>query len=420
MRIGKRAVDGLLPRAEAFVAWDDELRGFGVRVQPSGVKSYCFKYRLGGGRAARQRWATIGRHGTLTPDQARSIARDLAFRVAQGGDPAGERLERRRAVTVAELLVEHQERWVGPRNKPRTAGQVAHVTARVIGPDLIARMKVGDIETRDVVAFRDRNAHRPTAANHGLAVLSKAFTNAEDWGHRPKGSNPCKGVARFPSRGRETFLTAAQYRRLGEVMSLAARGELTREVGGKTRAVYVSRAHLAAILLLLHTGARVSEVLGMRRAWVNLAAGRVNLPDSKSGKKPLMLSPAALDVMRGLGLPEDREGFVVRGGLAHLDPDVPVASLQDAWQKLRTAAGLEGVRLHDLRHSYASAMIEQRVPMPMVGALLGHRDVRTTARYVHLATDTLRAAADLGGAAIGGMLAPPPLAVPAESAEGVD
>jgi len=151
---------------------------------------------------------------------------------------------------------------------------------------------------------------------------------------------------------------------------------------------------------LIFTGARRGEILGLRWEWIDWQAGRANLPDSKTGRKPLMLPPAALEVLRGLDMPEDGKGYAIRGG-DYSDPEVPLVNLKSPWGIIRTAAGLPDVRPHDLRHSFASVMVAGGASLPVIGALLGHRDVKTTARYAHLATDPLKAAADQ----VGGVLA---------------
>jgi integrase len=170
--------------------------------------------------------------------------------------------------------------------------------------------------------------------------------------------------------------------------------------GGKAKPVRVSKWAVAAIRLLIFTGARRGEILGLRWEWIDWQAGRANLPDSKTGRKPLMLPPAALEVLKGLDQPESGKGFVIRGG-DYSDPETPLVNLKDPWGIVRKAAGLDDVRPHDLRHSFASVMVAGGASLPVIGALLGHRDVKTTARYAHLATDPLRVAADQ----VGGVLA---------------
>ena len=177
-RINKSSVDALKPQAARFLAWDTEIPGFGVRVYPSGQKVYLLKYRVGGGRFARIRWALIGKHGSVTPDQARDIARRWAAEVADGGDPAGVREEQRKAPTVSALLDKYLADHVKVRNKPSTQAQVTDMVERVVRPSL-GKLKAAEISRPDVAKFHSSLSDRPTTANRALAVLSKAFSLAE-------------------------------------------------------------------------------------------------------------------------------------------------------------------------------------------------------------------------------------------------
>lgn len=400
IKIMKRTVDALKASAERYVAWDSDLPGFGVRVSTTGSKTYILKYRVGGGRAGRVRWGVIGQHGALTPDQAREIAQRWAAEVAAGGDPAGEKIDKRKAPTVAELLGQYLESHVRVRNKPSTVAYVTDLVERVILADPLAKLKVLDVAEADIARLHARLSRTPTTANRARAALSKAFALAETWGYRERNTNPCGQVERYRENPRERFLSPAEFAALGEALAAADRGELHLTEGGKTKAVRVSKWAVAAIRLLILTGARRGEILGLRWEWIDWQAGRANLPDSKTGRKPLMLPPAALAVLEGLDRPESGKGFVIRGG-DYSNPEVPLVNLKDPWGIIRAAAGLPDVRPHDLRHSFASVMVAGGASLPVIGALLGHRDVKTTARYAHLSTDPLRAAADQ----VGGVLA---------------
>lgn len=399
LKIGKRTVDALKATGARYVAWDTELPGFGVRVGPSGGKSYVLKYRVGGGRTGRVRWGVVGQHGSLTPDQAREIAQRWAVEVAAGGDPAGDKLDKRRAPTVAELLGQYLERHVRMRNKPSTVAYVTDLVRRVIGKDALVKLKVSDATSADVARFHARLANTPTTANRALAALSKAFALAETWGYRERHTNPCGEVGRYREQARERFLSPGEFAALGDVLGKAERGNLLIREGNQERTVHISVWAAAAIRLLIFTGARRGEILGLRWEWIDWQAGRANLPDSKNGRKPIMLPPAALEVLRGLDMPPDGKGYVIRGG-NYSEPNVPLVNLKDPWGAIRQAAGLADVRIHDLRHSFASVMAAGGASLLMIGALLGHRDVKTTARYAHLATDPLRAAADQVGSVL--------------------
>jgi integrase len=396
IRIMKRTVDALKPARLRYVAWDTDLPGFGVRVGSTGGKTYVFKYRVGGGRSGRMRWGVIGPHGALTPDQARDVAQRWAAEVAAGGDPAGEKIAKRKAPTVAELMSEYLASHVAVKNKGSTRAYVANLVNKMILKDGLARLKVADVNEGDIARFHARLAKTPTTANRALAAISTAFSLAETWGYREKHSNPARSIEKFREVARDRYLTPAEFAALGAVLAAADRGELTVIEGGKAKPVRVSKWAVAAIRLLIFTGARRGEILGLRLEWVDWQSGRANLPDSKTGRKPLMLPPAALEVLRGLERPESGKGFVIRGG-DFTDPEVPLVNLKDSWGILRKAAGMADVRIHDLRHSFASVMVASGQSLPMIGALLGHRDVKTTSRYAHLGTDPLRVAADQVG-----------------------
>jgi integrase len=238
----------------------------------------------------------------------------------------------------------------------------------------------------------------PMQANRVVAVLSKMMNLAERWGLRPDGTNPVRHVERNRERRRERFLSTEEIRRLGRILGQAGRGPLPLPARGKKRpgrSVTISPYALAAIALLLFTGARVSEILGLRWADVDLERGVLRLATSKTNAAVVYLNTAAGAVLDRLphmvGNP-----YVIVGGRhgAHL------VNLSKPWGVLRRVGGLAGVRLHDLRHTHASVGAAAGLGLPMIGALLGHKQAATTQRYAHLAADPVRAAAELVGARI--------------------
>lgn len=388
-KITKRMVDALKPKPTRYTSWDSEVAGFGMRVTTTGHKTYVLKYRAGGGRSGRVRWAVIGAHGSITPDQARDTARAWAAEVAAGGDPAGDKQSRREAPTVSEALDRYLADHVASKNKPSTAREVERQITTVIRPAL-GRLKMADVTPADISKLHSGMARTPYAANRALALLSKLFKLAEVWGMRPNNSNPCSGIERYKEKGRERFLSQAELARLGDVLVQAESGPLT--VPGVARPVRINPQAIPALRLLIFTGARSGEILGLRWEWINWEAGRAELPDSKGGAKHLHFPPAAITVLRGLDRPENGRGFVIRGGKGD-DPEVGLVNLKDSWGHIRTAAGLADVRPHDLRHSFASAAVSGGMSLPLIGALLGHKSVATTKRYAHLASDPLQEAA---------------------------
>jgi integrase len=373
-KITKRTVDALRSAADGreLVLWDTELAGFGVRVQRGDAKSYILKYRAGKGRTAPLRKLTIGRHGSpWTPDQARAEAKRLLGLVAHSKDPAGARAAAKAAPTVADLaqrfLAEHAE----AKRKASTAAEYRRLLDKIILPALSKR-KVAEITRAEVSKLHHANRAAPYQANRVLAVLSKMFNLAERWGLRPDGSNPCRHIERFAERKRERFLSADELAQLGDAL-----------------AAYKGSPHtVAAIRLLISTGARLGEVLGLRWEWIDFERGEVRLPDSKTGRKTIHLPPPALAVLAELPRVESNSHVIV-GGVA----GAPLVNLEKPWRAIRKAAGLDDVRIHDLRHSFASVAASGGMGLPIIGKMLGHTQAQTTLRYAHLASDPVKAAA---------------------------
>ena len=401
LKITKRGVDTLNVTGKRYYAWDTEVSGFAVRISPTGGKVYVFRYRFGGGRSGRERWVTIGNHGALTPEQAREIARKYAAKVAVGGDPASDRDTKRKAPTVSELLDRYLSEHVESKNKPSTAKNIRNQIARYILPAL-GNLKVVDVARADISRFHSGLASTPYAANRALALLSKVFSLAEVWGERPDHSNPCTRIERFEEKSRERFLSEKEFATLGAVLAQAEAGPLA--IQGKIKPALINRQAIIAIRLLIFTGARVSEILGLRWEYINWDAKRAELPDSKTGKKHVHIPPAALEILRKLDLPDTGNGYVVRGKSGD-DPEIPLVNIKDPWGFIRKAANLDGVRIHDLRHSFASAAVSGGMSLPILGALMGHLDVKTTNRYAHLSDDPLRDAAEQVGSKISDAMA---------------
>ncbi len=373
-KITKRSVDALNPAADGAeaVLWDSELKGFGVRVQRGGAKSYVLHYRVGTGRGAPLRKLTIGRHGSpWTPETARKEAKTLLGMIEDGADPAADKIARREAPTIAELaerfLAEHAE----AKRKGSTAAEYRRLLDKIILPAL-GKRKVADVTRPDVTKLHHANRAAPYQANRVLAVLSKMSNLAERWGLRPDGSNPCRHVEKFAERKRERMLSPAELARLGDALTA---------YGGSPYAI-------AAVKLLVFTGARLGEVLGLRWEWIDFERGEARLPDSKTGAKTLHLPPPALAVLAPL--PRlDGNPFVIAGA----KEGAALVNLEKPWRAIRGTAGLDNVRLHDLRHAFASVAASSGMGLPIIGKMLGHTQAATTARYAHLASDPVKAAA---------------------------
>jgi integrase len=371
-KLTKKVVESAEVRATEYMRWDGDLPGFGVRILPSGKRSYLVQYRVG----RRSRRITLGPHGVLTSDQARGMAIKVLAEVREGGDPAGARKARRDAVTVQELSARFDSEHIAVRVKESTAREYRRNLRRFILP-VLGRHRVSDVTRADVAKFHHDLRHIPYQANRNLEIVSKMFNLAEMWGLRPDGSNPRRHIRKYPEQKRERFLNASELRRLGEVLDEmeAERTELLSAV--------------TAVRLLVLTGCRLNEIMKLKWDYVDFDQGVLRLPDSKTGAKAVQLGQAAVAALRCVPRDTDNPHVIVG-----TKPDQPLSDLQPFWQRLRSRAGLKDVRIHDLRHTFASIAVASGQGLPMIGKLLGHTQVQTTARYAHLAGDPVKAAAN--------------------------
>lgn len=375
-KLTKRLVESLEPTATGYFVWDNEVKGFGVRIMPSGTRTYQVQYRKGG----RTRRVSIGRHGNVTADQARLRARQLLGDVASGGNPVEEISLHRRAPSVGALCERFFETHAQQRCKPSTQGEYRRNIDLFIKPALGA-FKVVDVERKDIAALHHKYRHIPYQANRTLGVLSKMFNLAEVWGLRPDGSNPCRHVPKYREIKRERYLSAFEMKRLGAVLAQVAED--------KTESLHV----VAAFQLLMLTGCRLGEIQTLR--WDYITPRGIELPDSKTGARRIPLPKPARDVLARLpALPDNP--YVIAGK----EPGRHLTDLQHPWRRIRARAGLDDVRIHDLRHTYASNAVSSGMPIQMVGKLLGHTQIQTTMRYAHLADDPVRQAAEENATAI--------------------
>ena len=392
VKLTQSVVNGAAPGPVRYALHDTELRGFRLYVMPSGRKAFHLRYRVGGGRKATIREPKIGDAVAMKLAKARAIAEEWRAEVAKGGDPSGERQAYRDAPSMAHLF----ERYLADHARPNKKATSLAEDERLIRDYLLkgfGKAKVAEVTRADVIEFHRGLSGKPYRANRCLALLSKAFNLAEIWGIRPDGTNPTRHVRKYAETKRKRFLSPAELARLGEALRVAERdGFVTLPARDGVRKeeerAPVNRWAVAAIRLLVLTGARKSEILSLRWDWIDAASGRANLPDSKTGEKVVILPPAALKVLADLPRADDN-AHVIQGG----KPGAHLVNLKDPWCAVREAAGLDDVRVHDLRHSFASVGAEGGASLPIIGALLGHTQAQTTARYAHLADDPLQAAA---------------------------
>lgn len=414
-RLTKKVVDQATVQLKRYCLWDAELKGFGLQVEVSGTKTYFVRYRpRDSGRKGPRPFVKIGRHGDLTAEQARSAAKVILGAVASGADPAASRdaaraehdrkAEALSFQSVAErFLAEHAT----AKRKARTAANYETLFRLHAWPALGSK-KAEAITRADLVKLHSAMSRTPHNANRLLAVIGSMYSYASKSGLVPDGFNPARGIEKFREEGRERYLRREEIGRLGAALLEGERhgfqwAEKPATESSKHRPKKdgdprekLDPYAAAAIRLLMLTGARLREVLHLRWREVDLERGLLLLPDSKTGRKTIVLSQAAIGILQTLRAMEGSlspASCVIKGRI----PDQPRADLQRPWAAVRRHAKLEDVRLHDLRHTFASLGAGAGLGLPIVGKLLGHANPQTTARYAHLDADPLRRATDIIG-----------------------
>ena len=346
---------------------DDKLPGFRVRRQTTTSRVYEFNYYINGAR----KQVKIGRHGTVTadgvtswtPEAARREAKRLAGLVAQGIDPQAER-RGNGAPTVKDLFDRYMADHVQRLRKDGTAREYEGLFKKHLSAPLGHR-KVIDVTRADIEKLQGELHRKPATANLCLAVLSAMFAKSEAWGWRPQHANPCRHVERYKTTSRERVLSADEMARLGPAIASDPDGKL--------------------FLVIALTGARVSEVTGLKCSYLDLENGAARLPDSKTGAKTLVLPEPVLEILRTLK-PVDGGEYVF--------PQLSKHAIYQSWERIRTAAGLPDLRIHDLRHNFASWGVNGNLGLPIIGKLLGHSSAQMTAKYGHVVSDAARLAAN--------------------------
>jgi integrase len=378
MRLTNRVVPKLpVPAQGNRLFYDDTVKGFACRVTDAGGRAFVINYfRKADGR---ERRFTIGAFPAWSVAAAREEAKRLKREIDGGADPVGAHQESRAAPTIADLAARFEQDYV-PRKRPSTQRVYRQQIRADILPAL-SQMKVAAVSPADTDGFHHRlSARAPTHANRVLAVLSKMFNLAIRWGWRT--DNPCRGIERNQEQKRHRYLSGAELKRLTKALA-----ELEDQGAAN------------AVRLLLLTGARRGELLAAKWTDIDLEAGVWVKPGSTTKQKTqhrVPLSEAACQLLAKMRAQADTEWlFPARGG-GHRP------HINEAWIKLRKAADLNGARLHDLRHTFATALASSGWGLPTIGALLGHTTAQTTLRYSHLMDDPLRAATERAAAVLSG------------------
>ena len=378
IHLTETVVKGLKPPRVGYTLTNDgghpkAVSGFGVRVTAAGVKSFVLTYRFRG----TSRRFTIGRLGAHTVASARDRAGELRRMIDEGRDPLAERIADREAPLMSELFDRYLEEHAAVHKKPRSYdedwglihggsrdadGKAARPYHGTLGR-YFAKMQVVGVTREHVMKFHGGLKATPYRANRAISLLSKAMNLAEVWKLRPENSNPCRHVKKFKEEKRSRFLDGDELGRLGGALSSPD----------------LDPAIAAAIRFLVFTGCRVSEALGLRWADVDMKRGTARLVDAKAGARDVQLPAPALAGLSGLS----RKTDLIFNGLTY-------STLDRAWRQLRVSADLEGVRLHDLRHTTGTYAGAAGFNAFDIRDLLGHKTLSMTGRYVEKYTDRLK------------------------------
>lgn len=419
-KLTKKVVEAAPITGKSYFVWDagdGAVKGFGVNVTPAGKRTFCAQFRIGSGRAAKSKRITIGAFGTWTVEQARDRARDLIREGEQGIDRQAEDDAARKAAQAARVAEEKERKLardlridrlaarfmrehVRAKRKAATDSFYRHIVVNYVFPAFKKR-DAREITRAEVTKLHVSLADRPATANRVLSVLSAIYGYAEKIDLLPESiRRPTYKIEKFKEQAKERFLSVAELERLGAAIRQAETAGIPWEPNpiGKTkhapkeenRFTKIDAEAAAALRLLIFTGARLREILNLEWEFVDLDRGLLRLRDSKTGPKTIILNAPARAVLAGLL----RHGRFVFPGEGRDGKEQPRTDLKRPWRLVCKAAGLEGVRIHDLRHSFASVGASDGHGLTIVGRLLGHADITTTQRYSHLDNDPLRKASD--------------------------
>lgn len=338
--------------------WSERLPGFGIRFYSTGRSVYIVQALMNGVT----RTVTLGSTKVLSKHEALKVARRVLLRAQVGENPASERIRTRKTPSYADFLDLYWQR-ASPKWKARTLDTQTHYRRRYLDNAFVGKF-VDEIDQADVLAWFNRvtDTGGPGAGNRCFEILRSMLNHAERWGYRPEGSNPCTFIRANKRRKCERFLSDQEVARLGKVLDARRKTDPLRAI---------------IIYMLLLTGCRRSEITEL--TWGEVKGNRLLLHDSKTGPRTVWLGEEARMLLstlerRGPADPVFWNKFTKR----------PVRDIEGFWAEVKAEAGLLGVRLHDLRHSFASHAAARSETLPMIGKLLGHARLQSTSRYAHL------------------------------------
>ena len=366
VNLTKQFIDNISNKINEQVFYDTKTTGLHLKVSASGRKAFYLYYR---NRNGDQRRPKIAHYGVMTLEQARAKAKVMLGEVAKGNDPSRKKVKRE--LKLFEFAKLFSERHILQHVKPSTAKTYHSLISTIILPRL-GKMRLNEINRTDIESFMAHNKNRRTTANHAMTLLKLMFEKAKLWEMTATERNPCSNIQKFKRITKERFLTEKDVTRLINVL-----GQFEHQKLAPYNAII-------AIKLLVLTGCRKNEIVMLTWNEVLLGEGILRLLDSKTGGKEVILSTEAIEILKTLPSGQSEYVFPGKGGMK------PIQGLQKIWERIRKKASLGDVRLHDLRHTFASIAVSNGVPLYEVGKLLGHASIQSTQRYAHLERASLR------------------------------
>ena len=368
-KLTTRFVNEIKPTDRINILWDDQLKGFGLCVRPSGKKTFILKYRIGRGRNALVKKQSLGCLPVVTLEIAKNKAKSFLLMASQGIDPIKKDCT---LLTIRELCEQYLDRYAIIHKKKSSFIRDKNLINRVIVPDF-GKMKVVDLGRMHLIKYHHSLKETPIMANRLLALISTMMNLAEKWEYRDQNTNPCKFVDRYKENKRQVYLSMDQLERVGSAMRQLKDIE--------------SEYVLSAIQMLILTACRTQEILSLKWEYIDFKNSSMNLPDTKTGERKIYLNPSAIHILEKL---ERKSDYVFVSRVENK----PITTIRLTWKKICKIAELQNVRPHDLRHTFASHAVNNGFSLPIIAKMLGHKDLKTTQRYAHLHEDPVKKAND--------------------------
>ena len=360
VNLTKKLIDNIEATTNEQVFYDIKTTGLHLKVSPAGKKGFYLYFRTQNGEQKRPK---LGDFGIMALEQARDKARVMLGELAKGNDPTKQ--NQRDGVTLSQFYPLFVKDHFDKHIKPSTTRTYHSLLTTVILPAL-GKRRLDTITRSDVEAMMNRNSNRPTTANHALVLLKLMLDKAQQWELMPPALNACSNISKFKTQPKERYLSNEEIASLINALNQFEQAQLAQQNA------------ITLIRLLMMTGCRKNEIVMLRWDELELDEGVLRLKDSKTGRKDVILSKDAINILQTALNNHSEYVFPGKDGIK------PIQGLQKIWERVRKTAGLDDVRIHDLRHTFASVAVSNGIPLYEVGRLLGHASMQSTQRYAHL------------------------------------